>query len=125
ELDDAIKPTALGRLWLLPAGKVDSHALQALAQDNVAALFERLKEQFDFIVLDTSPILPVPDALLLAGHADAVLLAVLRDVSRVPAVYAAQQRLQALGIRPVGAVVIGEKAESYGRAIPYPRPNVG
>ena len=105
-------------LWLLPAGKVDSHSLQALAQDGVGAVFERLKEQFDFIVIDTSPILPVPDALLLAGHADAVLLSVLRDVSRVPAVYAAQQRLAALGVRPLGAVVIGEKVESYGKAIP-------
>ncbi len=123
EFEDAVRPTSLSRLWLLPAGKVDSHSLQALAQGNVGAVFERLKEQFDFIVLDTSPVLPVPDALLFGQHADAVLLAVLRDVSRVPALYAAQQRLHALGIHPLGAVVIGEKAETYGRAIPYPRPN--
>jgi capsular exopolysaccharide synthesis family protein len=121
EFEDAIRPTPVSRLWLLPAGKCDSHALQALAQEGVAAVFERLKEQFDFIIIDTSPVLPVPDALLLGKHADAVLLAVLRDVSRVPAVYAAQQRLQALGIHTLGAVVMGEKAEGYGRALPYPK----
>jgi capsular exopolysaccharide synthesis family protein len=121
EFEDAIRPTLVSRLWLLPAGKADSHALQALAQEGVSAVFERLKEQFDFIVIDTSPVLPVPDALLLGKHADAVLLAVLRDVSRVPAVYAAQQRLQALGIHTLGAVVMGEKCERYGRPLPYPK----
>jgi capsular exopolysaccharide synthesis family protein len=123
ELEDVLRPTSVSRLWLLPAGALDNHALQALAQDSVAGLFERLKEEFDFVVLDTSPVLPVPDALLLGQHADAVLLAVLRDVSRAPAVYAAQQRLQALGICPLGAVVLGEKAEPYGRRFPYPRPS--
>jgi capsular exopolysaccharide synthesis family protein len=122
EIDDAIKPTAVSRLWLMPAGKVDGHSLQALAQDGVGDLFEHLKEQYDFIVLDTSPVLPVPDALLLGKHADAVLLSVMRDVSRIPTVYGAQQRLEALGIRVLGAVVLGEKAEGYGRAVPYPRP---
>ena len=39
---------------------------------------------------------------------DAALFAVLRDVSRIPAVRAAYQRLSALGVRLLGAVVIGE-----------------
>jgi succinoglycan biosynthesis transport protein ExoP len=108
-------------LWLMSAGKVDGHALEALAQEAVGNLFDRLKEQYDFIVIDTSPVLPVPDALLLGKQADAVLLSVMRDVSRIPAVYGAQQRLESLGIRILGAVVIGEKTEMYGHAVPYPR----
>jgi capsular exopolysaccharide synthesis family protein len=122
EFEDAVKPTPISRLWLMPAGKVDAHALQALAQDGVSGFFDRLKDQYDFLVVDTSPVLPVPDALLLGQQADAVVLSVLRDVSRLPAVYQAQQRLDALGIRLLGAVVIGEETETYGRAGPYPRP---
>ena len=87
EFEDAVKPTLTSRLWLMPAGKIDGHSLQALAQEGVSEVFDRLKEQYDFIVIDTSPVLPVPDALLLGKHADAVLLAVMRDVSRLPAVY--------------------------------------
>jgi capsular exopolysaccharide synthesis family protein len=121
EFDEAIRPTQVSRLWLLSAGKCDSHALQALAQEGLGGVFERLKEQYDFIVLDTSPVLPVPDALLLGKHSDVALLSVLKDASRVPAVYFAQQRLQDLGIRVLGAVVLGEKVETYGHAIPYPR----
>ena len=63
--------------------------------------------------------LPVADALLIGEHADAVLLSVLRNVSRLPAVHAAQQRLGSLGIRVLGAVVIGEGLEAYGD-IRYP-----
>jgi capsular exopolysaccharide synthesis family protein len=120
EFDDTVKPTMTGRLWLMPAGKVDAHSLQALAQEGMAGVFERLKEQYDFIIIDTSPVLPIPDALLLAQQADTVLLSVMRDHSRLPAVYAAQQKLEALGIRVLGTVVIGEKTETYGHAVPYP-----
>jgi capsular exopolysaccharide synthesis family protein len=123
EFDDVVKPTPVSRLWMMPAGKLDAHALQALAQDGVCGVFDRLKEQYDFIVLDTSPVLPVPDALLFGQQADAVLLSVMRDHSRIPAVYQANQRLESLGIRVLGAVVIGEKTETYGRAVTYPRPS--
>jgi polysaccharide biosynthesis transport protein len=104
---DAVKPTLLSRLWLLPAGHCDAHAIQALAQDGVHTTFAQLKEQYDFIVVDSCPVLPVADALLMAQHVDAVIFSVLRDVSRLPALHAAQQKLQGLGVRILGAVIIG------------------
>ena len=121
EFDDAVKPTMTSRLWLMPAGKVDGHSLQALAQEGLATVFGHLKEQYDFIVIDTSPVLLVPDGLLLAQQSDVVVLSVMRDHSRIPAVYAAQEKLAALGIAVMGGVVIGEKTEAYGHAVPYPR----
>jgi capsular exopolysaccharide synthesis family protein len=118
--EDAVRPTPVSRLWMLPAGHWDSHAIQALAQDQMHSIFERLKEQYDFIVIDACPVLPVADSLLIGQHADAVLFSILRDVSRVPAVQAAHQRLAALGIRMLGAVVIGESPPSYGPDYHYP-----
>jgi capsular exopolysaccharide synthesis family protein len=106
-LGDVVKPTPLSRLWLLPAGHLDPHAIQALAQEDVRAIFEQMKEQYDFIIVDSCPVLPVADSLLLGQHVDAVIFAVLRDVSRLPSIQAAQQKLQGLGVRMLGAVVIG------------------
>jgi capsular exopolysaccharide synthesis family protein len=111
EVQDVIRPTALSRLWVMTAGHMDNHALQALAQDNVRALMERLKGQYEFIVVDSCPVLPVADSLLLGQHVDAVLLSILREVSRAPAVHAAQQRLDSLGIRSLGAVFVGADQE--------------
>lgn len=121
ELDEIIRPTLISRLWMVPAGKIDNHALQALAQEAVGTVLNHFKEQYDFIVLDTSPVLPVPDALLLGEHVDVAVLSVMKDESRLPAVYDAQQRLERLGIQVLGTVVIGEKTERYGRGVPYPR----
>ena len=47
-----------------------------------------LKERFDFVIVDSSPILPVADGLIIAQHVDAVLFSIFRDVSsktKVPA----------------------------------------
>ena len=48
----------------------------------MGGLFARLKEQYDFVIVDSSPILPVTDGLIIAQQADAVLMSVLTDVSR-------------------------------------------
>jgi capsular exopolysaccharide synthesis family protein len=118
-LDDVVRPTPLSRLWVLPAGQWDSHAVQALAQDGVRTMFDRLKEQYDFIIVDSCPVLPVADSLSLGQHVDAVLFAILRDISRAPSVYAAQQRLTGLGVRILGAVLIGENGGA-GSSYQYP-----
>jgi capsular exopolysaccharide synthesis family protein len=120
--DDAIRPTKVANLSLLPAGRCDPAALEALAQDEVQTLFFDLKEQYEFVLLDVGPVLPVADAVVIGQHADAVLLSVLRDVSKLPQVYEAQQRLAALGIRMLGAVVSGERGWTYGsRTSPAPK----
>lgn len=108
---DAIRATPYSRLWVLAAGNGDSHAIQALAQDNVRTLFEQLKQQYDFIIIDSPPVLPVTDSLLIGQHADGVLFAVLSEVSRAPAVHAAQQKLAPLGVHMLGAVVLGTAPE--------------
>lgn len=120
EVADVIQPTELSRLWMIPAGHWDAHAIQALAQDGVGRLFDSLKEQYDFIILDACPILPVADALLLSRHVDAVLLAVRSGVSRLPVVQAAQQRLTALDAPLRGVVLLGPDSEVDGKVGVYP-----
>jgi capsular exopolysaccharide synthesis family protein len=106
-LQDVVKPTLLCRLWMMPAGHWDAHAVQALAQDEVRAKFTQMKEQYDFVIVDSCPVLPVADTLQLSQHVDGVVFSVLRDVSRLPSLYNAHQRLEGLGVRVLGAVVIG------------------
>lgn len=117
---EVVQPTELSRLWMIPAGHWDTHAIQALAQDGVGRLFDSLKEQFDFLVIDACPILPVADALLLSTHVDAVLLAVRSGISRLPVVQAAQQRLLALDAPLRGAVLMGPDRDVSGRIGTYP-----
>jgi capsular exopolysaccharide synthesis family protein len=105
EVADGVQQTTLNGLSVMAAGQWDREVLQALARDGLEGVFERLREEFDFIVVDSHPVLPAADALLLARHADAVILSVLREVSQTPRVYAASRRLESVGARVLGAVV--------------------
>jgi succinoglycan biosynthesis transport protein ExoP len=118
--DEAIQATKLNRLSLLPAGRCDRHALEALAQESLGEVFAGFKEIYDFVILDVSPVLPVSDALQFGQHVDGVLLSVLRDVTRLPDLWAARQRLAGLNVPVLGAVVIGGPTSVYGGLNPVP-----
>jgi len=113
---DAVQPAPVAGLSLLPAGHLDDEALRALAQTGLEPLLESQRSQFDFIIVDSSPVLPVADTVQIAAHVDGVIFSVLRNVSRLPRIHAARQRLAALGIPVLGAVVLGtdEEVGGYG-----------
>jgi Mrp family chromosome partitioning ATPase len=101
-------------LTFLAAGQCDRDALGVLAQGGIAPVFDQLKQRFDFIIVDTSPVLPVADAMQIGQYVDAALFAIFRDVSRKGQVKAAFDRLQRLGVPVLGAVVTGAHGGLYG-----------
>jgi capsular exopolysaccharide synthesis family protein len=111
EVADAVQETMVENLFVIPAGQWDREVMQALARDGLEGVFEKLQEEFDFIILDSHPVLLATDSLLLGRQADAVILSVMREVSQMPRVYAAAQQLTSLGIRVLGAVVNGGNPE--------------
>jgi capsular exopolysaccharide synthesis family protein len=110
-------PTAVPGLWFLSAGNWCGLSAQGLAQNRNRVVLGQLRRDYDFIVIDSSPVLPVTDALLLGQSVDAAVLSILRDVSRLPNVYTASQRLSAVGVQILGAVVNGVPGEFS--AAPY------
>jgi capsular exopolysaccharide synthesis family protein len=110
---EACQATSVEHLSLLPAGRCSSQALRLLAQGKARQLFEQLKQEYDFIILDSSPILLVSDVLLLAQQVDGVLFSMLCQVSCLPQVQEAYERLSILGVPVLGAVVSGTPARGY------------
>jgi len=112
--DDVIVSTAVEELKVMTAGHCDPQTLRILSQGGLGGLFARLKEQYDFVIVDSSPILPVADAQIIAQQVDAVLFSILADVSRKTKILAAYQRIAALGVKVLGAVVTGAHgSDSY------------
>lgn len=111
---DAIHATVVENLSLIAAGHCDPLALRILAQNGLSTLLDRLYPGFDYVVVDSAPVLPVADTLVISQQVDAVIFSILRDVSRVPQVQTAHDQLAALGARILGAVVNGEKTPGYG-----------
>jgi len=117
DISDAVQPTSVPNLWIIPAGQCNHRVVAALAQGHpLEALFNRLRGQFDFIVVDSCPILPVADTLLVAQYVDGVVFSILQDVSQLPKVQSASDRLAQLNIPLLGAVVNGIKPDiqAYG-----------
>ena len=106
-------------LDILPAGRSDSIAIRALGQDALPKLLESLSAHYDIVIIDTAPVLPVADSLLISGHVDAVILSVYRDVSKMPAVLACKERLVSLGVNLLGVVVTGIPVEKFGHEYSY------
>jgi polysaccharide biosynthesis transport protein len=119
DVDDLVHPVAADNLAVVTAGRWDRQALASLSNGCVDALFKRLREDFDFVVVDTSPILPVADARFVSQYVDTVVLSVFRDVSEAPKIQAACDILAAFGAHCVEAVVTGPSNGSYGRHAGY------
>ena len=73
------------------------------------------------IIVDSPPVLPVADALMIGRWTDGVVLAVRSDTSRFPLIERATRRLVHVGVPLIGAVVNGvpSTASSYGGYYAY------
>ena len=110
-LDQICQKTAAPGLTFLSAGVVDQSVLQLLSADGGRSLISQLKSQFDFVVIDTSPLLFVAEPSMVAQNADIVLLATRKDYSRVPYLAQARDSLRSLQVPLLGAVMVGADSD--------------
>ena len=76
ELTDVITQDSRTGNYLLPAGSMAPNAADLLMSKGMVDLIAMLRGEFDYIVMDAPPLLPVVDALALATVADKILLVV-------------------------------------------------
>ncbi len=68
-------------LFFLPAGRIVPSAPELLANGRLKLLLQRIEPLFDWIIMDTSPVIPVSDATLVAGVCDGILMVVRSHVT--------------------------------------------
>jgi receptor protein-tyrosine kinase len=64
------------QLWVLPAGRPTSDPMAGLTSDRMRRLVQEAKEAFDWVIIDTPPLLLLPDAHLLSTIVDSAVLVV-------------------------------------------------
>lgn len=109
-------------LSVLTAGRACSRLIHGLSAETIRAVLAGLREQYDFIVIDSCPVTPVSDSLVTGKSADAAVLVVRSGVSREPAVVEALTRLRAVNIPVVGGVMNGLSAGKDKARYPYTYP---
>ncbi len=108
-------------LSVLPAGTAARYEDRELMANGVfSSLLERWRTEYDFILLDSAPLLGLADAAILAGRADGTILVVRERHCRRSAVLEALTLLRATGGRLLGTVFVGSAGrESYGYGYGY------
>src|SRR5262249_53277532 len=95
---DVVRPGPVEGLDVLPAGDNSREVIQMLATGDMRKLLDHLREQYDFILIDCSPVLLVADALMLGKRVDGVLLSVRPELSQTTRVQEAYERLVSVGV---------------------------
>jgi len=68
-------------LWVLPAGAAPQNPLELMQSGKLSLLMEKLESWFDWIVIDSPPILPLADTSLWSRLADGILLVTRKDTT--------------------------------------------
>jgi capsular exopolysaccharide synthesis family protein len=95
-------------LWFLPAGKACDRPSEILRSAQLAEAFTELRSEFDWIVVDSTPMLPVIDANLWSRLVDGTLLVVREGVAPLKAL---KKGLQSLDHPKLIGVVVNEASD--------------
>jgi len=94
-------------LWILPAGSAPSNALELLQSGRLSALMDKLTAWFDWIIIDSPPVLPLADTSVWMRLADGILLVTRQGITEKRKL---QRGLEALEPKKlIGALVNGSE----------------
>ncbi|HJU49016.1 MAG TPA: division plane positioning ATPase MipZ [Gaiellaceae bacterium] len=104
-----------GSLTLLPAGATPPDPGEFIATAGLPALLRQLGEEFEFVLVDTPPLLSVGDAMALSGSTDAMVVVVRLGLVKRPALEELRRALHMCPTVKLGYVATGtELEEGYG-----------
>lgn len=114
EPDHALTVSAVPNLSLIPSGPIPPNPSELLASDRMRELVRRARSRFDFVVIDTPPVLAVTDSTLIGSLADGVVLClragkVLREEAR-----ACRDRLLMAEVKILGTVLNRHRESGVG-----------
>jgi polysaccharide biosynthesis transport protein len=120
-LDQALIPVpGMNGLWALGTQEVVKNPTELLGEQRMRSLVDELAGRFDIVLIDSPPVLPVADALILSGYVDAVLLVVAAAHTRRGELRRAAEKLAQAGAPVVGAVLNKATAQDgYGYGYGY------
>ncbi|VCU70104.1 Tyrosine-protein kinase wzc [Pigmentiphaga humi] len=110
---------AVTGLDVLFAGQIPPNPGELLLSDSFGALLDQIQEEYDHILLDSAPVLPVGDTLAVGRRASTVFLVVRAEQSTKGEVKDAIRKLEASGISVKGLIFNGVKKRRVGYGSSY------
>lgn len=115
DLNDVIQPYGDTNLHILAAGQVPPNPSELLGSQRMTEVFEKLGADFDYVLVDSPPVLPVVDAVLLDKLTAGLVMVVAADRTRKRDLAQAVKVLQTAGVEIDGFAMnmVSAKSESY------------
>ena len=110
--DLAIVHSGIHNVDVVLSGDIPPNPSELLSSPRMQRLLKELKEQYDFVVLDTPPVNVVIDAVVLAPNVDGVLFVVRSDQSERGSVTHAVEQLKYANAKILGFVLNGVQLEN-------------
>ena len=105
ELDGCLIQFQDPPLTVLPAGPTAEHPAELLESVALKRVIATLRAQFDLVIVDAPPMLPVADAGILAAQADGVILVVRAGKTQRRAALQAHEHIKQMKARLIGCVL--------------------
>lgn len=130
EIADVLQPWGDHSLCALPAGHIPPNPSELLGSPAMDTLLNDLRHDFDYVVLDAPPTLPVTDSAVVGTRAGGVIMVAAAGRTKKSALDESIRTHQALGTRVAGVVITmlpsnGDDPYTYGKAAAYAQPSTG
>jgi len=113
DIHDIIKPSGMDNLDIITAGHVPPNPSELLSSKKMDDLFAKLREEYDFIIVDSPPIIAVTDALILSKKVDQLLLVIRVNSTEREIIEQAKSLLHNIDVKVAGVVVNGIEVKKY------------
>jgi len=102
---EAIRKSKTSGLWVLPAGHIPPNPAELLGSRRYVDFMASLNAHFDWVVLDTPPVMVVADSSIVANQSSGVVFVVRADHTSKHSVRAAAEQLEAANAHLLGSVL--------------------
>jgi capsular exopolysaccharide synthesis family protein len=75
-IDDALLQVGIDNLSILPVGKIPHNPAELLGSAKMASIISMLRSRYDFLIIDTPPVIPVTDAGVIGSQTDGVIMVI-------------------------------------------------
>ncbi len=113
DFKDAVFEQADQYVHVTPAGTSSENIHSLFASGKIRQFFEEATKNYDFVIVDTPPVLAAAESLVIGAAADGMLICAMRDVSRGDQMEKACERLSRAGVRSIGTVLNGVPCRQY------------
>ena len=116
---DAVQATAIEGLDALTAGVIPPNPSELLGSEQMKNLLQRAKEQYDYVLIDTPPVMPVTDALIVSRFVDGMILVIASAEVKVEMARDVKNQLVNAGANILGVVLNKVRSEHHGYGYGY------